>query len=1079
MRLQKTNISPSNSALQFYALLLPIYLPLLLSVLVLRVESKEPTVKFSLGDETPASFFIGNILRQTARMEYRPKGSADPSSSPKMRATLLDTNRGLASRLLHLSDMGDLYTINIIDRDDVVNICGPLECCPLPQCNLTFTAVFVHSDVTSDPVQIDVNVQIIDANDNAPTFQDERYSIAIPETTSLDLAKGQSASGEYSLPRAFDKDSTANGVKKYQLEGHSDIFSLTLPEQECYPCLKVSNAVPLDYENVRHRKFALKLIAIDGGAVPKSGSIAINVLLTDLNDNAPVFAQPSEIIRVMENHTYNQAIYTVRATDADSDANGRVKYQFKTQHSTGKYKNFILNPETGELFIHSALDYEKFSERKITLEILAHDDGRPAMTSSFALTIVVIDMNDNPPQIMVQQNQTVMENSKGDIPALQLLVTDVDEVSHGKVECHLENEERLPLRLEGQTFLTIWTTRQLDYEKTPFIDFNLICQDNADPPMNTTFLLSIKVGNRNDNPPVFYSPQKAPTNLIELTINEDERILHPLYHPTVIDNDGSQITFSIKSRENNCPFAVNTDTGAIYLKTPLDYERSKLHEFEIIAVDVPEEGSKDSALTSSVKVRVKVQDINDNAPELKSPHIIAVKHDVPVGHMVSQLTFKDPDFDGQQEVSTKLVAQETYPVFTRRKYFALKENGALITLLPLDKDQLSVIALTVVATDIDSDIRLSSTTTLAVVIEDPREPETLKIVRPFPKSTVILPIKRAPSRPLKPENIREISIPLDVYDSKKGSILFFSIERRCNGSEYFMIDRNGTSAIKSIVNDATLTKLSGIPSGSKLEVIIKVADTNTPSRMAESSFFVELDWSSRMSGHALWPADAADADLETQDESRRDDTWLAAKDHEPEGDQSAGKPIKLSLGNIVMFLLILVFSLAVGFALFAAILWARAKRATSNAAAASARRSQSPITSSSNTIARSKRSPKQSSIWRPGSPNSTMGSEYIHLTSTRSEQPPEVHYAILTSSGNTVLGELNKTSGPPGSSSGPVLTYFDLIVPPPTSEDPLTSTAETTVQQNFPELPTAASASSSSPNNSSSQNQSLNCYLVM
>ncbi|VUZ54143.1 unnamed protein product [Hymenolepis diminuta] len=49
------------------------------------------------------------------------------------------------------------------------------------------------------------------------------------------------------------------------------------------------------------------------------------------------------------------------------------------------------------------------------------------MTSSFSLTIAVIDMNDNSPQIMVQQNHTVMENNKSNFPALQLLITDVDE----------------------------------------------------------------------------------------------------------------------------------------------------------------------------------------------------------------------------------------------------------------------------------------------------------------------------------------------------------------------------------------------------------------------------------------------------------------------------------------------------------------------------------------------------------------------------------------------------------------------------------------------------------------------------
>ncbi|EUB61076.1 Protocadherin beta-11 [Echinococcus granulosus] len=1081
MRLQRVNISTSSAEILRFCihLLLSLFLlPLLAISTPGTFEREDLSVKFSLGDETPASFFIGNILKQTSRLDFRPSTASVTATTKnlKMRATLLDTTRGLASRLLHLSDMGDLYTINTIDRDDVTSICGPLECCAQPQCNLTFTAVFMHVESPDDPITVAVNVQLIDTNDNPPTFQDQQFSITIPETTSLDLAKGQTGiNGEYSLPRAFDKDSMANGVKKYYLEGHSDYFTLTSPEHECYPCLKVSSVVLLDYENPKHRRFTLELVAIDGGTIPKSGSVIINIFLADLNDNAPVFAQPSEVIRVRENHTYNQAIYTIRATDADYGANGRVRYQFKTQHSTLKQKTFVLNPDTGELFMESALDYEKFSERKIVLEILAYDDGRPALTSSFSLTVVVIDVNDNSPEVVVQQNHTIIENGEANMPALQLLITDVDEVSQGMIECYLENHERLPLRLEGQTFLTVWTTRQLDYEKTAFLDFNLVCLDNADPPRNTTLPLTIKVGNLNDNPPVFYSSQKTPISLIELTLNENERILRPVYLPTVADVDGSSVSFSMISKEKDSPFTVKSDSGAIYLKSPLDYETSKYHEFEILAMDVPEAGSNEPALTSSVKVHVKVKDVNDNAPELKSSSIIPVKPDVPAGYMVSQLTFKDADGDGQQEVSTKLIAQETFPKLKRKRYFALKENGALITLSPLDGEELSVIALTVVATDIDSGNQLSSTVTVAVVVENPGIAETLRVVRPFPGSTIILPVKKIPTRLLKSESLRGINIPFEAYDSAKSKKLVFTVDRRCNGSEFFKIDQNQTSIIKPILTDATLSKLSSIPSGSRLEVILRVTDTKEPTRTAESSFFVEFDWAPKMSSHTLWPADAADAEADDQNDISGDGSWLSSTDNVPTGNQDGGRPFKLSLGNIVVFLLILVFSLAVGFALFAAILWARAKRATSNAAvtAVAVRRSQSPIVANSSSGGKFKRSShKQSSIWRPGDTNSIVASERLQLTSTCTEQPSEVHYAILTSNGGTVLGELSKTTEASGSSGGPVLAYFDLIVPP-TTED------QRAVQQNFPTLITAVGVASTNPENPPSSTPPVNCYLVM
>ncbi|VDD80561.1 unnamed protein product [Mesocestoides corti] len=1063
MRVPRENITACDGNPQ----LLLLFLLILALTIPSNLAHSDLGVTFTLGDETPASFFLGNIPKETTGFESR-------TSNHKMRATLLDTTRGLASRVLHLNDMGDLHTINFIDRDDAAGICGPLECCSQPLCDLTFTAVFVYTDRPDEPIKVAVNVQLIDVNDNPPTFQDHQFSITIPETTSLDVAQGQTASRQYSLPRAMDKDSAANGVVKYQLEGHSDYFSLTSPESECYPCLRVSSVVPLDYENPRHGKFSLKLIAIDGGEIPKSGSITLNLYLTDLNDNAPIFSKSSDTIQVVENQTYNQPIYIAKATDSDSGSNSRVHYLINTQHSMIKEK-FVLNSETGELFIQSRLDYEKFSERKIVLDILAYDDGRPALSATFSLTIAVIDTNDNPPEISVQKNNTIMENSKANAPAIQLLVTDADEVSQGKIKCHLENQDNLPLRLEGQTFLSVWTTEPLDYEKTPSITFNLICFDSADPPKNTTLPLTVKVGNQNDNPPVFFSSLKIPTSVYEFQINEDEKILRPVYLPVAIDMDGDSIMFSMKSKETKCPFTVKADTGAVYLKYPLDYEKSKQHEFYIYAEDLPEAGSKEPVLTSSVKVKVKVRDINDNAPELTSPSLIAVKPDTPVGCLVSQIVFKDADMDGQQEVSTKLVAQEVFPMGTRKKYFAMKENGALITLAPLDKEDNSVVALTVVATDIDASNQLSTTVTLAVVIENPGGVDTLRVARPFPGSTVVLSVKKIPSRSLKTENLRSVHIPFDVYDSSKSSYLVFDLDGRCNGSSLFRIEQN-TSQIKPILTDNTVSKLSNLPTGKRLEVCIRVGDSMKPTRNAASNFFVEFDWALRISGQALWPADSADVEFDGLKNSHDDENWLTSTDTVSSGKQGSGRPFKLSLGNIIMFLLILVFSLAVGFALFAAILWAKAKRAASSTIPV-ARRNPSPVQSvvvaPDDADKTRRQSSKESVIWQPGNQKASLRvNEQIQLASTRPEQPSEVHFAILTSNGNTVLRDFDKPSDSSENSGGPVVAYFNLIVPPDVE-------TQAPAQQVFPDLTTGISVNLAGDNKPPSPSPAVSCYLVM
>lgn len=47
----------------------------------------------------------------------------------------------------------------------------------------------------------------------------------------------------------------------------------------------------LDYEAVRD--YFLTVLAIDGGSPPLSNQAVINITVTDANDNAPIFSQPS------------------------------------------------------------------------------------------------------------------------------------------------------------------------------------------------------------------------------------------------------------------------------------------------------------------------------------------------------------------------------------------------------------------------------------------------------------------------------------------------------------------------------------------------------------------------------------------------------------------------------------------------------------------------------------------------------------------------------------------------------------------------------------------------------------------
>ncbi|BHF71817.1 hypothetical protein SprV_0401487800 [Sparganum proliferum] len=1086
----------------------------------LSMPSTDPFVTFVLGDETPASFFIGNIPKQLSHFD------SFLANKEKFRATLLDS-RGLASNILHLSDMGDLYTISHVDRDDVARICGPLDCCTASHCNLTFDAVFIRPDIgkDSDTMKVKVMVHILDVNDNAPSFQNTRFTLTIPEASSLVKSPELSSVWEqetmHSLPQAKDKDSLANGVVRYQLYGEAveaGFFALSSSDQSCYPCLLLSNIVRLDYENPKHHNLTVGLMAIDGGEKPLSGSITIHIRLTDMNDNAPIFEKPRDTIRVQENKTYYQPVFIFRASDADSDKNGRLRYTIISppQHSIGSAgKKFVLDSETGELFIHPSLDYEDFSERKVELVVIASDEGRPSLSTSCTLTVLLEDVNDNLPELIIQQNNSVPENGRGSVLALQMSINDVDDISQGNISCSIADANGLPLRLlsvAGEAFLSIWTTKVLDYEMTPFLQFDLVCIDAAEPPAKVIFPLTIKVTDVNDNPPVFYSSRRNPTSTYDLVVPEDEPLRRPILLPLVIDVDSKDIVFSMEpvtveykpSKQNFSTilqhFVVRPESGAISLRAPLDYESIKYYEFLLVAKDVPRDHSNDQVFSSHVLVRVTVKDVNDNPPRLASPSLITIKKGTPAGFLVSRIVFTDPDEDGQQAVSTKLLSQSAFPHpdrsnetesdFATDAFFSLKDNGALVTLQPIARDNISLFHLLISAVDHGELRQMSSTAGITVIVDKSHENVPL-LVKPFPGSVVNLQLNIPYGSRQNVEALADVAIQLETYDlgrkstSLERETIVLQAQNECNGSSLFELDQKSKKLKLSKTQDfvsspSSVSSLSMQSSKVSCRVCLRITNSLDPKRYSNAYFFVVIERIFQMPGQALWPADAADTStgmdahpggfVGTFSELVSNVSagpGLGTLDRVPDEMQALGRVggFNFGLSNIVMCLLILAFSLAVGFALFAAILWARAKQAT-NSAARQIRPDQSaiadtaPSTGGHGCVSLLRSDAQNRLVWhsrqaarRVSQPATAAASDSISLATVRTTytagdqvstfmdppqvsednrgpndrlgdlsklQSPEVHYALLTSAESPALEwQINEGFlGPPGSAQG-------------------------------------------------------------
>ena len=60
---------------------------------------------------------------------------------------------------------------------------------------------------------------------------------------------------------------------------------------------------PVDFEGLSPNPIPLRVIAVDGGAVARTATLAVDVVVTDVNDNVPVCTQAAYALEMAENVT--------------------------------------------------------------------------------------------------------------------------------------------------------------------------------------------------------------------------------------------------------------------------------------------------------------------------------------------------------------------------------------------------------------------------------------------------------------------------------------------------------------------------------------------------------------------------------------------------------------------------------------------------------------------------------------------------------------------------------------------------------------------------------------------------------
>ncbi|MBN3316900.1 FAT3 protein, partial [Atractosteus spatula] len=260
---------------------------------------------------------------------------------------------------------------------------------------------------------VNVTITVLDINDNPPVFERRDYLATVPE----DVALGTEVLTVYAASKDIGTNAeiyysirSGNGHGKFQINSHTGTISLSKE---------------LDYETCKD--YFLTVEARDGGTPPLSAVTSVNINLTDVNDNAPVFSRDTYSAVISEDASIGESVVKLMAEDMDSPVNGQILYSIV---SGDRENQFFIDPITGLMKVNKHLDRETVSG--YSLAVRALDSGSPAMSSTVMVNVDISDVNDNPP-LFNPSNYTavIQENKPIGTSILQLSVTDKDSSHNG------------------------------------------------------------------------------------------------------------------------------------------------------------------------------------------------------------------------------------------------------------------------------------------------------------------------------------------------------------------------------------------------------------------------------------------------------------------------------------------------------------------------------------------------------------------------------------------------------------------------------------------------------------------------
>uniref|UniRef100_A0A7N8Y9H5 Cadherin 22 n=1 Tax=Mastacembelus armatus TaxID=205130 RepID=A0A7N8Y9H5_9TELE len=374
------------------------------------------------------------------------------------------------------------------------------------------------------------------------------------------------------------------------------------------------------------------------------------IKVQDINDSEPEFLEGPYIGSVAELSPIGKLVITLMLTTnvtfpLASSATPTLPHSLPFSLSISINLSFI--PQSLGIIMTAVADLDRETQDRYELVVKATDMAGQmgGLSGSTTVTIVITDVNDNPPRFPQKMYQfSVSEGAPVGTPVGRVIATDADMgentdmtylIKEGgelfKVTTDVETQEAVvsikkPLDFESKRTHNVVVEAVNKHVDPRFVDLGSF-RDQT--------IVRVSVSDI-DEPPIF-----QPTEGAIMEVQEDAKVGTMVGIVTARDPDvkNKPIRFSIdRTTDQEMIFHIDPDSGAITLGKILDRETAGWHNITVKAVE-----ADNHTMVSHSAVSIRILDVNDNPPELATPYEASICEDAKPGQLIHTISVVDRD----------------------------------------------------------------------------------------------------------------------------------------------------------------------------------------------------------------------------------------------------------------------------------------------------------------------------------------------------------------------------------------------------------------------------------------------------